>query len=180
MSSEALLLRRVRATYEWSRWRRGLRAACMVAPMVVASLGFCGNVRLTLTLGVALAVTSAALVWRGGTAGKAVVPGLVAGLVSLAVPTLLSPACALADGPHGIRYCLLACTAGGLASGGVVAHFASRRIEDAGTFVAVAGSIAAVGGALGCMIVGLAGIASMLVGLGAVSLPAALRAQRAG
>ena len=179
MSPDSLLLRRVRATYEWSRVRRGLRAACLVAPMVVASLGWCGNVRLTLTLGVALAISSAALVWRGGTPGKAVVPGLIAGMVSLAVPTLLSPACAIADGPDGIRYCLLACAAGGLASGSVVAHFASRRI-DRTEFVAVAGSIAAAGGALGCMIVGMVGIASMLVGLCAVSLPAALRPQRTG
>ena len=179
MKRNELLLKRARSAYEWSRLRRGLRVACLVAPMMAVSLTGCGRPSMAVLLGVVLAATATALVWRGGTAGRAVVPGLVAGIASLVLPMVAAPGCALIGRGDTAHYCFLACIVGGLASGGVVAWFASRVHDDRGAFIFVAGAIAALAGSLGCVIVGLGGIAAMVVGVALVSVAAALRTAEA-
>jgi hypothetical protein len=143
--------------------------------MTLASLGGCGKPSFAVILGVVLAALTTVSIWRGGIAGRAVMPGLVAGLASLVLPMLTGRGCSLWGETNASRLCWLACIVGGLASGGVVAYFASRVKQDRGAFVFVAGATAALAGSLGCVIGGLGGIASMVVGLTLVSVPAAMR-----
>jgi hypothetical protein len=56
---------------------------------------------------------------------------------------------------------------------------ASRRLGDRRRFIVAAGGIATLAGALGCFMMGFAGVAAMFVALAAVSVPAALRPARA-
>jgi len=175
MNPDDQLLKRVQSAYERGRLRRGLRAACLVAPMVLVSLDCCGKTSYTVALGVALTTLTVTLIWRGGIAGRAVVPGLVAGIASLVLPAVAGSSCGLLGEGSSARYCLMACVLGGLASGAMVAYFASRVRVDKGAFVFVAGATAALAGSLGCVILGLGGIVSMVVGLTLVSVPAAMR-----
>ena len=175
MNRDEQLLQRVRSAYEWGRLRRGLGVACLVVPMMALSLGCCGKPSVAVVVGIALATLVTALIWRGGPLGRAVVPGLLAGIAPLVLPMVAGPGCALLGEGYGARYCLLACVVGGLVSGGVVAYLGSRISEDRGAFIVVAGGIAALAGSLGCVIVGLGGIGSMIIGLALVSVPAAIR-----
>jgi hypothetical protein len=164
------LLRRARQSYELARWAKGLRAAALVVPMAVVSLGGCGHRETALAIAAVLAVLAAALVWRGGVAGRGVVPGLVAGVVPLGFPLV---ACPLSERFGAAHLPVLICVAGGVVSGAIVAAYAAREPSDRARFVVSAGLIAGVAGSMGCAILGLGGVAAMGVGL-ALSTPVAL------
>jgi hypothetical protein len=164
------LLRRARASYELARLAKGLRAAALVVPMAVVSLGGCGHRESALAIAVVLAILSTALVWRGGVAARGVVPGLLAGVVPLGFPLVACPLCERFGAGH---LPMLVCVAGGVVSGAIVAAFAARETADRARFVVSAGLVAAIAGSMGCAILGLGGIAAMAVGL-ALSTPVAL------
>lgn len=144
----------------------------MVVPMVLVSFGGCGRPASAIAIGLVLATLATWLVWRGGTAGRAVPPGLVAGLASLLFPLV---ACRV------LEYCevggvlpLVACVLGGLGSGVIVTRYAMREDEDRALFVLAGGTTAALVGSLGCISAGLGGIVAMAAGLLVVT-PFALR-----
>jgi len=163
------LLRRARRTYEIARFVKGLSAAALVVPMAAVSLGGCEQRETALVIAAALAVLATALVWRGGAAGRAVVPGLVAGVVPLGFPLVVCPLCARFD----MHLPMLVCVAGGVASGAIVAACAAREGKDRAPFVVSAGLVAALAGSMGCAILGLGGVVAMAVGL-ALTTPVAL------
>jgi hypothetical protein len=101
------------------------------------------------------------LVWRGGTAGRGVAPGLVAGVVPLAFPLVACPLCARVGGPWPIVMCVL----GGVVSGAILALYASREAKSRATFVFWSGLVAALAGSMGCAILGIGGVAAMAAGL---------------
>jgi hypothetical protein len=173
MNPNDVLLDRMRRAYERARLLKALQVGALVAPMLLLSFACCGNRAHSVAIAGVLAVLATVLVWRGGAPGRAVVPGFVAGIIPLAFPLLTCPACQRA-GFVGVVP-LVACVAGGLASGAIVASFAARVQEDRAAFVIAAGAVAALAGSLGCVIVGLGGVAAMAVGL-AVAAPLGLRA----
>jgi len=144
----------------------------MVLPMVLASFGGCGRPATSMTIGVVLAALASLLVWRGGIAGRAVWPGLVAGLAALVVPLV---ACKMLES-YGIGGALplAACVVGGLGSGLIVTRFAMRERDERALFVLVGGGTAALAGALGCLGAGFGGVVAMTAGLLVVA-PFALR-----
>lgn len=176
MKPREALLQDIERAYERGRWLKGIRTAALVIPMMLVSFGCCGNVSVSAFLAALLAGLVTFLVWRGGSVGRAVVPGIVAGIASLAIPLLACPTCA-AVGITGALP-LASCVAGGVVSGATVVHYASRESEDRAAFVFAGGAVAALGGSLGCFIVGLGGVAAMAVGLALVT-PFALRGARA-
>jgi hypothetical protein len=170
MAPDRDLKRRARYSYELARFAKGLRTAALVVPMTVVALGGCGHRETALAIAAALAVLATGLVWRGGVAGRAVVPGLVAGVVPLGFPLVVCPLCARFGAAH---LPMLVCVAGGVASGAIVAAWAAREAQERAPFVFVAGLVAALAGSMGCAILGLGGVAAMAVGL-ALATPVAL------
>jgi len=173
MISPDKVLIRVRSAYERGRLLAGLRTSAMVLPMVAASFGGCGRPATSMAIGVVLATMSTVLVWRGGTAGRAVWPGLVAGLAALVFPLV---ACKTFE-HFGITGALplAACFVGGLGSGLIVTRPAMHYREDRAVFVLVGGGTAALVGSLGCLSAGFGGVVAMTAGLLIVT-PIALRA----
>ncbi len=178
MNPNEVVLNGARRAYERARLLKGLRTSALVGPMLLLSFGCCGNRAASIAVACALAVLATVLVWRGGAPGRAVVPGFVAGAVSLAFPLLACPACERSVVVGAVP--LAACVAGGLVSGAIVASFAAKVHDDRAAFVITAGAVAALAGSLGCAIVGLGGVAAMGIGLTLVA-PLGLRApSRAG
>ena len=172
MRSTEQVLRRVQFAYERGRLFRALRTSSTVLPMVLVSFGGCGRPATAIVIGLVLATVATWLVWRGGSAGRAVASGLFAGLASLLFPLV---ACRV------LEYCevggvlpLAACVLGGLGSGAMVTRRAMRENEDRGLFILAGGTIAALVGALGCISAGLGGVVAMTAGLLVVT-PLALR-----
>jgi hypothetical protein len=163
----------MRGAYERSRLFDGLRTSLLVVPMVLAAvLGGCGRPEMSVALGAALAAVVCLLTWRGGSAGRAVIPGLVAGTASLVFPLF---ACrALERAGMGVTLMIAACSAGGLVAGLIVSRFAARTSRDRARFLFACGAIATLAGSLGCIDAGLGGIAAMAVSLAIVS-PLGLR-----
>jgi hypothetical protein len=169
------LLRRARGAFERGRLAKAARTSALVLPVTLVSFGCCGDRAASLGIAAALATLVFVLVWRGGAAGRGVVPGLVAGVVSLAIPLLVCPACAHAGGVAILP--LVACIVGGVVSGAIVVGYATHEHEDRASFVVAAGAVAALAGSLGCVIVGLGGIVAMALGVALVA-PLALRVPR--
>jgi len=172
MKSNDELLERVRTAYERGRMAKALRTAALVAPMMLLSFGCCGSHVAALAIGAVLAAAVTVLVWHGGVAGRAVLPGLLAGAVPLAFPLLVCPACQRTGWVGAAS--LGACVVGGLASGTIVALCALRVREERALFLVAAGGVAALAGSLGCVIVGMGGVVAMAIGLTLVA-PLGLR-----
>ncbi len=91
MERDEQLLRRARRRYELARLAKGGATAALVLPMALVSRGECGRPEAAWILAAVLAVAATALVWRGGAAGRGVVPGFVAGVVPLGQPNDRAP-----------------------------------------------------------------------------------------
>jgi hypothetical protein len=164
---EAVLLGRARRAYEVGRLRASLPTVALVGPMVGLSILLCGRYAASACSGVALAAVLAAAAWRGQQFARGARAGLVAGLGPLLLPLALSlHMCA-----GGV--CLLAptiCIAGGLVGGAAVGVRARGR-ADAG-YLALALSVAALTGSMGCLIAGASGVLGMAAGMAAGAAPA--------
>ena len=165
------LFERARRAYEWSRLRRALPAALWVAPMMAATLAISGPEQaLRVAAGVVLALLVVVLAWRGGAAARAIGPGLVAGLAPLALP-LVTRSMHLC-GMHGcLMLCMPACIVGGVV-GGVVVALAVRHVsEGRWTFTLATAAIAALCGAMGCLVAGIGGFLGMLAAVATLPVP---------
>jgi hypothetical protein len=172
---ERALFQRAERAYERGRFLAGLRAAAFVIPLMLVSFGCCGRPSVSVFIAAALAVLVTVLVWRGGALARGVAPGYAAGILPLAVPLVALPIFER-SGLAGVVP-LAACVAGGIASGAIVAFYASREEDDKPGFVLSCGSVATLAGSLGCVIVGLGGVLAMAVGLVLVT-PLAFRRTR--
>jgi hypothetical protein len=171
------LLARARHAYERGRVRLALRTLLLTVPMGALSVGCCQSLVVSVGLGGLLVVASALLVWRGGVGGRAVTSGLLAGVAPVVLPLAMRAGCSISG--VGLRYCLSACALGGVIAGAVIWVAAMREKETRKEFVLVAGTVATVAGALGCVVLGVSGVVAMTVALAALSAPAMLRQARA-
>jgi hypothetical protein len=170
--TEAALRRRARLAYERRRLRRAAVAAWPVAPITVVAALTCGPAAPTLLAAGALALAVAGFRFRGGAAGRAVTPGLLAGVplfgLTLATPTLaalLGDSCSSA-----CRLLAALCLGGGLITGGLLAAAAPRGIS-----LPAALAVAGLTGAVGCAVLGAAGIVGIAAGLAVAAAPALVR-----
>lgn len=171
--TEARLRRRARLAYELARLGRATLRAWPIVPLTAIATLTCGaEPRTTVLLGALLAAATIALRSAGGALGRAVFPGLLAGLLplgcALAAPTvamLLADSCTAA-----CRLLTGVCVAGGLGAGVLLAFLAGRQ-----TSLVAAVAVAALTGSLGCTVLGGAALAGVAAGLCAGALPAALR-----
>jgi hypothetical protein len=168
---------RARRAYELGR----LRAALRLAPLVLAAAGaaiVCGRpLPMTCALAVALLLLSVGLAYAGGSAGRAVYPGLLAGAAPLAAPLLMATVGHACFGPACASLGLPACILGGSLAGVVIARTTARRDADL-PFVLGALAVAALTGALGCTIAGAAGVLGMLAGVVVGGAPVLAAARR--
>jgi hypothetical protein len=172
------LLERAKVAYERGRARRAARVAWFVLPMVGISLGCCPQHDASLVAGALLLGLAAGFEWRGGPWGRAVRPGLLAGVVPLFLPLVAGSCGPGSDGC--VRYGWPVCVLSGLLAGAVVVRQALRQQSDERRpFLVAAGALAMAAGSLGCVLVGLAGVIAMAAGLVLVSVPAILRPARA-
>ena len=174
---ELALLSRARRAYEAGRLRWALRVAPFVLLAAGASL-VCGRpLALTCWLSCALLPLAVGLGFAGGSAGRAVVPGLLAGSAALALPLLVRTVGNACIGPSCMELCLPACVVGGAIAGAFIAARAARQEHEA-PFVLAALAVAGLMGSLGCSLGGLAGVAGMLAGALVAGAPVLIAARR--
>jgi hypothetical protein len=164
--------RRARLGYELARLLAGLRLALWVVPLlIVASLGAHTHAD-RLLLGAALFAICLLLGWRGQAYGRAVVPGLFAGLAPMLLPLVLRAGghCCMSGSCWTI--CMVGCICGGLIAGGALGFVAARQRQQPLVFLASSGALAVLTGTLGCAAIGSAGIVGMLAGMFLASVPA--------
>ena len=174
---QAAFLRAERA-YELGRVRR---AAAFAAPLVaLALIAACLGARpvTAACVGAVLLATAGVFLWRGQTLGRSVFPGVIAGLVPLALAVGARSYGHVCTGTECVSLCIPACTAGGLVAGLLIARTA-RHAASRGQFLLGASALALLVGALGCSCVGYGGVAGLGLGLLATLLPASLSSRRA-
>jgi hypothetical protein len=180
MATTDLLAARARRAYELGRLRQALRLA--PAALFAAGLALaCGRpAGLSCALGAALLLAVVGLSFRGQSAGRGVVPGLLAGVMPLALPLATRTLGFACFGHSCAALCLPACVAGGAAAGALVAWFAARERAGEASFIVAAATVAALAGCLGCTLAGVAGVLGLLAGtvLGGAPVLLAAHARR--
>jgi len=166
------LARRARWAYEKGRLARALPLGGygVVLVLCAAALG-ARTSPWTWGLGALFTGLLVAYGWRGGVLGRAVVPGVLGGVVPLLVPPLL-----VASGhvcASGCRaFCLWACVGGGVLAGVLITRAASGvPAGKRGGFVLAAGVLASLCGSLTCVLYGLSGVIGVMTGLALAATP---------
>lgn len=168
---------RALAAYEAGRRRLASHVALplLVPGVLVAWLGH------RPAFGAAIAASMAALawvlVWRGRVAGRAVLPGALAGLLPLGMALGAQSVGHVCTGTECYSLCVPACATGGVLAGLLIARL-GRHVASPLQFWAVAGLLAALEGSLGCSCVGLGGIAGLILGLSVTVLPTWVAARK--
>jgi hypothetical protein len=167
-----------RGAYERGRLASASGRALLLAPLPALALGCGCQPRTTLVAGALFIAAAAFCFWRGGDFRRGAVPGIAAGIVPLLAPSVCQAACTHGCRPEMVAMMPLACGAGGLAGGLLLALLAPRpAVEGVRPFV-VACILAMLGGAVGCLAYGAAGLAILIAGLSIGALPV-LAARRA-
>jgi hypothetical protein len=169
----ARLQRRVRRAYELGRLRRALLGVAPVVAIAGATACVTQRPESALWFGLAAVTLGAFSLWYGRDPQKAVLPGVAAGLIPLALALCANQfhSC----GPGGCSsLCMPACALGGVVAGLGVASVGNRR--KAGVwFWLSASSLALLTGAMGCVCVGYSGVVGLGMGLAAGVVPGLLR-----
>ncbi|MBL8922932.1 MAG: hypothetical protein JNJ54_29050 [Myxococcaceae bacterium] len=170
----ATLERKARAGYERALL---LRAVVGFAPaLVLVVLATWLNRRMTsaAVFGGVLFASGVVALWRGGALRRAVLPGVLSGLLPLGFAIIANRGHFCASG-HCSTYCLPACTAGGVLAGVIVSTIARRRGLGL-SFLAGASALSMLTGAMGCSCAGASGIVGMVAGFAVGLVPQGLRA----
>lgn len=167
------LERRLRRAYELGRLRRALLGVAPVLVIVVLAASITHRPSSALWFGFATVTVGAVMLWYGRDPQKAVLPGIAAGLVPLAMALCASHIHMC--GPEGCTsLCVPACTAGGAIAGLAVAAVGNQR--KAGLlFWLSASSLAVLTGAMGCACLGYSGVVGLGVGFTLGVVPGLLR-----
>ena len=167
------LERRARVRYEFVRARRALLGIAPVLLIVAVAACLADRPASTLWFGFATFAVGAVMLWHGKDPQRAVLPGIAAGLVPLALSLCANhihdcgtESCA--------SLCLPACTLGGVVAGLTVASVGSQRRAGVWFWLSASG-LALLTGSMGCSCVGYSGIIGLGVGYAAGAVPGLLR-----
>jgi hypothetical protein len=168
----AQLQRRARVRYELRRARRSLLGVAPVLPIVALAAVITHRPGSTLWFGLATMVLGAVMLWHGRDPQRAVLPGIVAGLVPLALSLCASHihSCGMETCSS---LCVPACMLGGVVAGFAVASVGNAR-RAGRWFWLSASSLALLTGAMGCSCVGYSGVLGLGVGYLAGMVPGIL------
>lgn len=172
MAPDAALAVRARRAYETGRLASAAARTLPLAPLPAIAIGCGCQPRTALAAGTIFLATIVFCFWRGGAYRRGAIPGIAAGLVPLLTPSILH-AGAHACTPGGCGpVTTLACAGGGLLGGALLAWIAPLPRAAGGRPFVVACVVAGLAGAIGCVAYGTVGLAVMIAGLAAGSLPA--------
>ena len=162
-------------SYERGRWIAALRFLWFVIPIVLISLGTCGEAAMPIGIGFILASGVVLLKWRGEEYGASVGPGLWAGVSAFSIPLILHILEICCRGNLEILFCALSGALGGAILG---IHFAQSKRSHKTRALVFAISIAALTAALGCASLGVGATLGLFCTLIAVSFSAFLLKKR--
>lgn len=165
--------RRARARYEWARARAALLGFAPIL-LVVATAALIGkHASVTVGLGVTLFGAGVVMLWYGRELKRAVLPGVLAGLIPLAL-VLCANRMHGCVGDNCMMVCVPACVVGGVVAGIVVGSVAARRRAPLAFWISASG-LTLLTGAMGCACVGYAGVVGLAAGYVAGVLPTVIR-----
>jgi len=172
MDSEQLrhIERAARLAYEWGRARRALLGFAPSLLLVALGIVFTTDARWTLVFGFAMFLGGVLLLWYGQEPRRAVLPGLLAGLVPLTLALCAKQMGHVCSGDTCTLVCLPACVLGGGVAGLIVAMVGKRRQRGPGFWLGAA-MMALSTGAMGCACVGYSGLIGLALGYAAGSAP---------
>ncbi len=157
---------RVRWAYAWSRLKRAAIGFAPVAVLIGAAVVLGHDPGMVAVLGGVLFLTGVGVLWYGHDVRRSVLPGVAAGLIPLAATLCahhMGQACSVGDCCTTV--CLPACGAGGIGAGVIIAWIGLRRTHGIWYWLCASG-MALLTGAMGCLCVGVAGIAGLVAGYG--------------
>jgi hypothetical protein len=170
--------RRARVAYELARLRLALLGVAPVAAVVVVAACVAHRPVSTLWFGVATIAVGAVMLWYGRDPQRAVLPGIAAGLVPLALALCTNNMHSC--GPDGCSsFCVPACTLGGVVAGLAVASVGNQRRAGVWFWLSASG-LALLTGSMGCACIGYSGVVGLGVGFAAGVIPGLLRRTFAG
>ena len=174
------LARRARRRAEWGRARMACRIAAAIAPLAVVSAAAGADPGVCACAAVLLFVTSALLRWRSQLGVDSAHDGLLLGTLPLGAALLLGDCDVECYNASVLSGPMLACSiAGALVGIGVTLRAVRVRRHRTLRWVLTL-LVAAMTAALGCAGLGLGGVVSVLIALGAVAgtswIPVSLRA----
>jgi hypothetical protein len=165
------LVRRARRAYEGGRLAAAGSRAALLAPLPALAFACGCQPRTTAVSGALFLAIVFACFWRGGDFRRGAIPGIAAGVVPLVAPSLCMAACTHGCSPAMMSFMPIACGAGGLASGLLLAFLAPRpAVEGIRPFV-IACLVASLAGSVGCLAYGLPGIVILVAALSLGALP---------
>lgn len=170
----AALERKARAGYERTTLVRAVVGFAPVLVLVAFATWLNRRTGSAALFGGVLFASGVVALWRGGALRRAVLPGLLSGLLPLAFAIIANRGHFCASG-HCSTYCLPACTAGGVLAGVIVSTLAHRRRLGL-SFFAAATAISMLTGAMGCSCAGASGIVGMAAGFAVGMIPQGVRA----
>ena len=167
------LEKRARVRYELARAARAIVGFTPALLLVLLAAALGRRPSSAVMFGSMLFVSGAFLLWRGQTMHRAVLPGLLAGIIPLTFALMANRGHACAGG-HCSTWCLPACITGGVVAGLAVSWFATKRGLD-WSFFAGATAVSLLTGAMGCSCIGYSGVIGLGVGFLAGALPWGVR-----
>ena len=157
-------MRRARRAYELARLTRAMVGFAPVLLLVTAAMALGNRPLPVLGLGAGLFVGGVALLWYGRDPARAVLPGVLAGVVPLCFALCASRIGHICHGDGCVSVCLYACSAGGLLAGAGIGWYAQSRRRSR-RFLLPAAGLAVLTGAMGCSCVGYTGVLGLAAGL---------------
>jgi len=168
-----VLERRARVRYELARAGRSLLGFAPALLLVVGAAALGRRPSSAVMFGSMLFLSGAFLLWRGQTMHRAVLPGLLAGVIPLAFALMANRGHSCAGG-HCSTWCLPACIAGGVVAGFMVSFIAHKRGLDWRFFLG-ASAVSLLTGAMGCACIGYSGVIGLGAGFLAGAVPLGVR-----
>ncbi len=169
-----VLERRARWRYELARAGRSLLGFAPALLLVAAAAALGRRPSSAMMFGSMLFLSGSFLLWRGQTFHRAVLPGLLAGVIPLVFALMANRGHACAGG-HCSTWCLPACITGGVVAGVMVSYVAQKR-GLGWRFFAGASAVSFLTGAMGCACIGYSGVIGLGAGFLAGAVPLGVRA----
>lgn len=177
MASDTALFERSKRSYERARFGRALLGALPFVGIVGVAI-VCGADRgAGACIGAIVVAMASFALWRGESLGRAVLPGVLFGVVPLSLALVAKATGHVCTGSTCVSLCVPACTAGGIVAG-MGLYLAGRKAKQPWVFWGVGALLALATGSLGCSCVGAGGIVGLALGLSVSAVPM-LRAKRA-
>ncbi len=170
-ASLSQLKTRLRLKYEWNR---GIRAFIGFTPAgVVVAIAALVAKRpdSALLFGALMFASGVLLLWYGRDVRRAVLPGLIAGLLPLTLALCANSFGHVCLDGSCTTLCVPACTMGGSLSGLAISWVGQRGRHGLGFWIS-ASSIALLTGAMGCSCIGYSGLVGLALGYGIGVVPA--------